>query len=267
MVDHPELSLEMKIPGADVLKRLRAKAAKARGQDDALNKEIATAFNLPVTNVTGNLSDALAFLRAVVPDWTSFTMEGYADISSDDSGGFLPESYNLDIHAPVVSKPIEDITSPWPELAALGATLDYLLRRPTAEQKAAAAAAAKARRDAQPHEDDPENAEHLATMARLEAEKREREARTYPDGYEGHVLWHVDYMRDCATDGSAEMMVCGNQEVAKIIEGVFEEVARIMQGQLRAIQIVQEMMEAEAAKNPSPRMKALKAAIEAIYTT
>jgi hypothetical protein len=90
-------------------------------------------------------------------------------------------------------------------------------------------------------------------------------AEDFPDTYEGHVSWHVNWLR-AERDSGSEMIAYGDPEVTQIVANNFEECARIMEGQLQAIQIVQTMMEEMYAASPSPRMKALKAAIEAIYT-
>jgi len=96
------------------------------------------------------------------------------------------------------------------------------------------------------------------------ANRKHPKAEDYSDDYEGHVQWHVDWLR-YEGEVSPELMTYGNEDAMKIVASNFEECARIMEGQVKAIQIVQTMMDEMYAANPTPRMKALKAAIEAIY--
>lgn len=93
-------------------------------------------------------------------------------------------------------------------------------------------------------------------------------AEDYPDTYEGYVASWIAWlegMRDTEQEFPDENVEAAHPGTSAAIVSNFNEVITLIQSQLTAIQIVQTMMEEMYRDNPSPRMKALKAAIEAIY--
>lgn len=89
-------------------------------------------------------------------------------------------------------------------------------------------------------------------------------ATSYEDYVESWIAW-LEGMRDTEAEFPDANVEAAHPGTSTAIVSNYNEVITLMRGQVKAIQIVQTMMEEMYAANPTPRMKALKAAIEAIY--
>lgn len=254
----------MKLPDIEALKRLRSRLNKTRGPDDALDKEIADAFGIDGLRPTHNLSDGVRLMREAIPDWDGFTLHGYPDRTYEGGDSFYPESYDTELSGPTPEHKVvgEDTESAYPEISILAATLTYLTNLPALDKAAAAARAHRAAREIE------RQREAKQDVAEAEETPPPAPPKEYPKTYEGYVESWADWlvkMRDFVPDDMAMAQVNDDGVTAARVMDHYDTCIRIMKGQAKAISIVQEMMEAEVAKNPSPRMKALKAAIEAVY--
>jgi hypothetical protein len=271
MPQQPELALEMKTPAPEVLSRLRASLMKATIGDAQLDQAIATAFNISLAPFTRSLTDGLSLLKAAIPDWQSYKLESYSD--SEIGEDFYPESTEFQVDGPghrsgpPHASPTERMTTAPPELAVVTGVVDYLVRLPAAQAKKAA--------DAQNKVETPLNEPDEGEYTPLKEAKatRNRDARidldwsNYQDTAAGHANYYADWLHNMR---ETVLQYPDDNDDASTNAGVvlgYERSINVIRRQAKAIEIIQEMLEAEAAKSPSPRMKALKAAIEAIYTS
>lgn len=263
MNQQTELALAFRIPPADVLKALRSRLNKQPIPSDELDKETAAAFGLPGLRASQNMSDGLKLLKLAVPEWTDFQMEAYAEDADGE-----PEIYWLKLGAQGLPGCVEESNTKfaYPELSLLAMILFYVINKPKLLREAEAT---KARREEASKQSDERHHQNMADIAERAAEqaaeRKRRAEKTYPDTLEGYVeSWAdwLDRMDDLQIEDPHDY---ADAETKAAISRNFQTCIQIMKGQAKAVTIVQELMEAEYAKNPSPRMKALKVAIEAIY--
>lgn len=259
MADQLELITHAKAPDIETLKRLRAMAGRAHGPDENLDAEVAKAFAMPGLAPSHSLDDALRLMKATIGKWSDFTLEGYAEDEID--GEFSPEGYFFRLGAEYApdSDPHEAPNQSTPELAVLRVVLDYHVRWPSVKAKRDAAAERKVQREVftPATEAEPED---------VSDEAEEAPAKVYPKTLEGYVESWADWL-DRMDQGQIEdpYDYCDAETKAGISKN-YQTCISIMKRQAKALTIMEDLLEAEIGKNPSPRMKALKAAIEAIYS-
>lgn len=251
----------MKIPDAEALKALLRLVHKTQEPSDEIDRKVAEAFDMPGLRVTHSLSDGVALFKAAVPNWTSYNIEGTSDRFYEDTGEFDPEWYEIQLTGPTYTHRVEsgERHHPVAELCLISTLLSYVLQAPALDQ---AAEREKARvAEARASAESAKAEEPAATPEPEPAPEKE-----YPPGHVGYVESWADWlarMRDMVPD---DLYLPDDGGVTlRNIMGHYNTCIGIMMGQARAIEIVQAMLEEMYASNPTPRMKALKTAIEAVY--